>query len=245
MSAAGSAEATAYCAEMLRRQDHERYLTCLFAPASARPALFALYAFNLEVAKTPEAVSEPRIGLVRLRWWRDAVESVYGGRVTPHAVAEALGKAIATHGLSRSHFEHLFDAREADLDAEPPEDLAALETYARDTSARLLWLALEVLSHGREPDSGAKRAAESIGLAWALTGLMRAVPHHARRRKSFLPADMTSAAATCRPPNRGPGRGSSRIGAGTAAGHSANRPSGALVRGPRQRAFEGPEECQL
>jgi phytoene synthase len=193
MSSAGSAEATAYCAEMLRRQDHERYLTCLFAPASARPALFALYAFNLEVAKTPDVVSEPTIGLVRLQWWRDAVESVYGGRVTPHAVVEALGTAIATHGLSRGHFEHLLDAREADLDAEPPADLAALESYARDTSARLLWLALEVLSSDREPDSAAMRAAESIGLAWALTGLIRAVPHHARRRKSFLPADMTSA----------------------------------------------------
>jgi NADH dehydrogenase [ubiquinone] 1 alpha subcomplex assembly factor 6 len=193
MSTAGSDEVTAYCAEMLCRQDHERYLTCLFAPASARPALFALYAFNLEVAKTPDVVSEPTIGLVRLQWWRDAVASVYGGRATPHAVVEALGEAVARHRLSQSHFEHLIDAREADLDAEPPADLAALEAYARDTSARLLWLALEVLSSDREPDSTAITSAESIGLAWALTGLLRAVPYHARRRKSFLPADMVRA----------------------------------------------------
>lgn len=190
MSAAGSGESTAYCAEMLCRQDHERYLTCLFAPASARPALFALYAFNLEVAKTPDVVSEPTIGLVRLQWWRDAVASAYAGRAMPHAVVEALGQAIATHGLTQTHFERLIDAREADLETEPPADLATLEAYARDTSSRLLLLALEVLRPGGGPDDAAEQAAESVGQAWALTGLLRAVPFHARRRKSFLPADM-------------------------------------------------------
>jgi phytoene/squalene synthetase len=46
------------CADQVRRQDRDRYLTALFAPAERREDLFALYAFNLEVAKTAEVVSE-------------------------------------------------------------------------------------------------------------------------------------------------------------------------------------------
>src|SRR5207244_12479744 len=55
------AEIASYCAELLRRQDSDRYLTALFAPSDRREALFALYAFNLEIARAREAVSEPFI----------------------------------------------------------------------------------------------------------------------------------------------------------------------------------------
>ena len=62
-----------YCANILRRQDPDRYLTALFAPADRRPDLFSLYAFNLELARARESVSEPIMGRMRLQWWRDAL----------------------------------------------------------------------------------------------------------------------------------------------------------------------------
>lgn len=51
--------AVSYCADLVRRLDRDRYLCSLFAPEEARDDLFALYAFNLEVARIPETVSEP------------------------------------------------------------------------------------------------------------------------------------------------------------------------------------------
>jgi NADH dehydrogenase [ubiquinone] 1 alpha subcomplex assembly factor 6 len=65
-----------YCAQQLRRLDPDRYLTALFAPDRRREGLFALYAFNLEVARAREAVREPMMGLIRLQWWRDALEEI-------------------------------------------------------------------------------------------------------------------------------------------------------------------------
>jgi phytoene synthase len=177
-----------YCAREVRRLDRDRYLATLFAPAEAREDLFALYAFNLEVARTAELVSEPMIGRIRLQWWRDCLEEIYDGRGRRHAVATPLAGAIRRRGLDRAEFDRLLEAREFDLDGEAPEDLAALESYAEATSASLIRLALDLL--GQAPSE----AARHLGIAWALTGLARAVPFHARQKRLYLPADLCATA---------------------------------------------------
>jgi NADH dehydrogenase [ubiquinone] 1 alpha subcomplex assembly factor 6 len=45
-----------------------------------------------------------------------------------------------------------------------------------------------------ERAAAAHGAARHVGIAWALTGLLRAVPYHASRRQVFLPRELTSAA---------------------------------------------------
>ena len=119
-----------YCAEQVRRFDPDRYLTVLFAPSGRRAALFALYAFNLEVAKTAEMVSEAPLGLLRLQWWRDALEAIEAGQGPRHEVAEPLAEAVRRHNLDPALFGRLIDAREYDLERRAPEDLAALTIEA-------------------------------------------------------------------------------------------------------------------
>jgi NADH dehydrogenase [ubiquinone] 1 alpha subcomplex assembly factor 6 len=186
------AEIASYCAELLRRQDADRYLTALFAPADRREALFALYAFNLEVARAREAVREPFMGLMRLQWWRDAIAEIYEGRTRAHEVIRPLAAAISVYGLERALFERLIEARERDLDSEPPANLAALIDYARGSSSTLVELALRILG---KPLAPVREAGEAVGIAWSLTGLMRAVPFHASRRRIYLPADLMAAAS--------------------------------------------------
>lgn len=181
------AQSLSHCGRELRRGDRDRYLASLFAPADRREDLFALYAFNLEVARTAEAVSEAMLGRIRLQWWREAVAECYDGRPRRHAVVQPLAAAIRRHGLSRAHFDRLLEARELDLEAEGPADLKALEDYAEATASTLLWLALEVLGETGAP---ARDAARHLGIAWALTGLLRAVPFHAGQRRLYLPRDL-------------------------------------------------------
>ena len=119
-----------YCAREVRHHDRARYLSSLFALEDRREDLFALYAFNLEVAKTAEVVSEPMLGQIRLQWWRECLDEIYGGTPRRHEVALPLNRAVLRHDLTRARFDDLIDAREGDLSAEPPEDLARLETYA-------------------------------------------------------------------------------------------------------------------
>jgi len=45
-----------YCEALVRERYRERFLAALFAPAEVRAHLFALYAFDLEIAHVPDAV---------------------------------------------------------------------------------------------------------------------------------------------------------------------------------------------
>jgi len=63
---ATSREAAGFCAELVRSHDFSRYASALFVPASQRRALLALYAFNVEVSRVHEQVSQPLPGEMRL-----------------------------------------------------------------------------------------------------------------------------------------------------------------------------------
>jgi len=178
-----------YCGEQVRRYDPDRFLTALYAPPARRDALLTLYAFNLEIAKIRESVSEPMLGEIRLQWWREAVEEAYGGGpVRQHAIAESLAAVIRAERLSRGPIDRMIDARALDLGDEPPETLPALLRYAEATSSTLMRLALEVL--GVTANDAANKAAEHTGIAWALVGLIRAMPHHLRQGRVYLPRDL-------------------------------------------------------
>jgi phytoene synthase len=181
------AERLAPVAALVRRHDRDRFQTALFAPAAVREALFALYAFNYEIARVRETVSEPTLGRIRLEWWREAVAAAFsGGPVRRHDVVEAVTAAIHGFDLSRKPFDRLIDARETDFEEDRPPTLAALEDYAEATSSGLIYLALEVLQV-REPD--ALEAARHVGIAYALAGLLRALPLRGGRRP-IIPADI-------------------------------------------------------
>ncbi len=186
-----------HLAEELRRHDWDRFMCALFAPAARRDGLYVLLAFNLEVAKTREVVSEPLIGEMRLQWWRDAIGKIYENGpepVTGHYVLEHLPGLIAERGLSRRWFDALLDARQIDLANEPFADLHALIDYADATSASLNMLMLEALrgsdSLPEQQWDAVHEAARGIGIAWAMTGLMRAIPHWAGQGRSPLPPSL-------------------------------------------------------
>ena len=176
-----------YCAVQVRAHDRDRYLTATLAPADRREALFALYAFNLEIARTREVISEPMVGQIRLQWWREAIDGVYEDDPRAHEVVRPLAAAVRDYNLTRAHFERLIDAREFDLGDTPPENLDELTGYAEATSSSVMQLALEILGAGSE---AAKDAAHHAGIAWALSGLLRAVVFHARAKRQYLPADL-------------------------------------------------------
>lgn len=175
-------------AELLRRHDRDRYQTALFAPAGRREALLALYAFNYEIARVRETVSEPMLGQIRLQWWREVVKAAYAG--TPprqHPVVVPLSAVIREFALSRAYFDRLIDSRERDLVDERPASLPALEDYAESTSAPLVRLAIEALG---ARGVAVAEVARRVGIGYALAGLLRAMPFHARAGRSYIPVDL-------------------------------------------------------
>ncbi|MSO64607.1 MAG: squalene/phytoene synthase family protein [Alphaproteobacteria bacterium] len=180
-------DALVHCAAEVRRHDYDRYLCATLAPAPARGALLALYAFNLELARIREMTREPLVGQIRLQWWRDALASLGGGSARPHPVMLALVESGLGSPEWCARLQAQVDGREADLVPEPPATLAALERYAANTSGALAELALRALGV-EEPVALA--VARAVGTAWALVGLMRARAIHAAQGRSFLPGDL-------------------------------------------------------
>ncbi len=178
-----------FCAAEVHRSDRDRFLMTLFAPSEHREALFALYAFNIEISKTREVVSEAMLGAIRLQWWRDSVGTLYSDVPhRKHAVIEALEPFVVAHQLSRSHFDRLIDGRLIDLEEVPHQTLASLIDYADATSGALVRLSMEVLG-GTKPDA-AIEVAHKVGVAWALGGIMRALPSLLQRGRDVLPEEL-------------------------------------------------------
>lgn len=180
-----------YCADQVRRHDPDRWLCALFLPDAARPAALALAAFNLELSRARESVSEVMLGQIRLQWWRESIEGIFAGRLREQPVVRALGQAIAEYGLPRALLDGMVDAREQDLAKDPPANMAALIAYAGQTAGALLLLTLQVAAGPASTDVEA--AGNDTGIAFALAGLLRAIPYHLAHGKVFLPADLLGA----------------------------------------------------
>src|SRR5262249_44479367 len=165
-----------------------RFLATLFAPAEHREALFALYAFNVEITRVREAAREPLAGEIRLQWWCDVLGGTGRGEVAAYPEAAALLESIARYHLPAARFEALIAARRFDLYDEPMATLADLEAYADGASSGLIALAAQSLLGGGEPRIGA--LCHHAGVAHAIAGLLKAFPVHAAHGQLFVPLEV-------------------------------------------------------
>ena len=175
-----------YCGQVVRDHDPDRFLLSMFAPADRREALWALFAFNHEIAKTRESVTETQLGLIRLQWWRDGVASIYEGEAVPeHVALLALAEAIKAYDLPQEHFNALIYAREFDLEDVRPSTMEGVLHYADFTTTPLLKLAVQIC--GDDPEA---EPVTPIAVNYALAGLLRAAAAHAAQRRCYLPEDL-------------------------------------------------------
>jgi phytoene synthase len=181
----------AYCGEVLRRGDRDRWLASLFIPQALRPHIHALYAFSLEIARVREIVSEPLLGEIRFQWWRDALGGKNETGFAASPAAAALIDTLARFRLPREPLIELIDARLRDLYNEAVESVQALESYAQATCSTLFRLAALVLE-GEETSADAAVAVHA-GIAYGITGLLRALPWHSARSQVFVPAEFLRA----------------------------------------------------
>ncbi len=177
-----------HCESLVREGDPDRYWASLFASADKRPFLHALYAFSFEIARVRDSVREAMVGEIRLQWWRDALQGEARGDVRANPVAAALDDTIVRFRLPRQALVDLIDARVFDLYDDLMPTLNDLEGYCGETSSRLIRLASIVLAEGQ--DTGGADAAGHAGVAYAVTGLLRAFPWHARSGQVYIPQDI-------------------------------------------------------
>ncbi len=183
-----TAESYAECREIVRRADKDRFLATLFVPADRRDHVYALYAFNAEVAQVREKVSDALPGEVRLQWWSEALAGCGQGEVMRHPVAAALIDTLDRCELDPEPLIDLLEARAFDLYDEPMATMVDLETYLARTAAIPFHMVARIIG------AGGNHAAETMahygGIAYGLAGLLRALAHHAAQGKVYIPEEL-------------------------------------------------------
>ncbi|XP_018618389.2 NADH dehydrogenase (ubiquinone) complex I, assembly factor 6 isoform X1 [Scleropages formosus] len=176
-----------YCLDLVRSRDYEGFLCSLLLPAAARRSSLALRAFNVELAQVKDSVSQKTAGLMRMQFWKNAVEDIFRDGPPAQPVATELWRAVKKHGLTKRWLMRIIAEREKDMEDKAYRSLQELESYSENTQSSLLYLLLECLG---VRDIQADHAASHVGKAQGIVTCLRATPYHSRRRKVYLPMDI-------------------------------------------------------
>jgi 15-cis-phytoene synthase len=176
-----------FCAGLVRRHDFSRYAATLFVPAALRRGLLALYAFNVEISRIRDQVSQPLPGEIRLQWWSDMLAGSAHGGVEGNPVAVELLLTIRTWDLPIERLSRLLEEHQFDLYNDPMPTLSALEGYLNETSAVLFALAAQMA--GWQSDE-IEHLARHAGLAQGIAQVVAALPRDASRRRLFVPLQL-------------------------------------------------------
>lgn len=193
MSEAGDSADTARTAviEAARTGAYDRYAAALLAPRAARDALLALAALEAELTRiAPATRREPRMGEIRLQWWREALEPT--APPTGHPVADAVKTAASTHAWPLDSLIAIIDAHAhdgiADAFADDQELLATLELG----EATLFRLGAQAC--GMEAGARLDALAGPAGVAYGLARRITALPHLVAQGHLPLPQSRLAAA---------------------------------------------------
>lgn len=179
-------EAYQHCETLVRERDRDRFLATLFAPAQKRQHLFALYAFDQEISRVPDAVREPMAGEIRLQWWRDVLSGERTGEAQANPVAAALLDTLRHHPLSTEALGKAIDARAFDLVGSPMTTRAALDDYLDDTSATIMAAAAAVLA----PEWDGVAASRAGGRASGIVKLLQHIGQDVAKGRVLIPLDL-------------------------------------------------------
>lgn len=170
----------------IRQYDHPSYILTTFLPPYARPAHLAIRAFNIELARIPDASPSAPVRSMRYQFWRDTITSTFAQKPVAQPVAALLSSvlsALSAHHsssmsnppptLSKSRFLRLITTREKYSTNAPYPTLASLESYAENTYSTLLYLTLSALPlHSLTAD----HIASHIGKAAGIVAVLRGIP---------------------------------------------------------------------
>lgn len=174
-----------YCQDKAARSGSSFYYSFLFLPPPRRRAITALYAFCREVDDVVDESSEPTVAQTRLIWWRTEIARLFAGE-PQHPVTRALAPCLGPFGLDQARLQAVIDGMQMDLDQARYSRFHDLELYCDRVAGVVGTMAADIF--GREAES-TRAYAQSLGLAFQLTNIIRDVGEDARKGRIYLPVE--------------------------------------------------------
>ena len=172
-----------YCQQKAAASGSSFYYSFLFLPAERRRAITALYAFCREVDDAVDEASEPQRAAVKLAWWRAEVANLFAGS-PQHPVTKALQPFVEKYGISQDKLGEIITGMEMDLTQTRYLDWPGLERYCYHVAGVVGILAAGIFGYR---DARTLEYAQSLGIAFQLTNIIRDVGEDARKNRIYLP----------------------------------------------------------
>ena len=174
-----------YCQERAASSGSSFYYSFLFLPEARRRAIVALYAFCREVDDAVDETSDPAVARMKLQWWRTQIAAMYDGR-PQHPVALALTDCVKQFRIGREQLEEIVEGMQMDLERNRYESFDALRLYCHRVAGIVGLVSAEIFGY---TDRSTLEYAQTLGIAFQLTNIIRDVGEDARRGRIYLPRD--------------------------------------------------------
>ena len=176
-----------YCQQKAAQSGSSFYYSFLFLPPERRRAITAFYAFCREVDDVVDEVSDPGLARTKLDWWRTEVAAL-AQQAPTHPVTQALlpFMGAAATAITTDRLLLIIDGMQMDLDQTRYLDFTGLRRYCFHVAGVVGLVAARIFG---SPDERTDQYAETLGLAFQLTNIIRDVGEDARVGRIYLPQD--------------------------------------------------------
>ncbi|MGC1185850.1 MAG: squalene/phytoene synthase family protein, partial [Candidatus Acidiferrales bacterium] len=174
------------CREVARAAASNFYYAFYLLPRPKRDALCALYAFMRlvdDVSDTPGDLAAKRAGLAR---WRAALDTAVAGDTSAHPVLPALADTLERFQIPPRYFHDLISGAEMDLTVPAYATFDRLREYCYRVAGTVGLTCLHVFGF---TDPRAPDRAESLGIAFQLTNILRDVRTDLEIGRVYLPQE--------------------------------------------------------
>lgn len=178
-----------YCQQKAAASGSSFYYSFLFLPSEKRRAITAFYAFCREVDDAADAPGDVAVARAKLAWWRTEVANLVAGHPT-HPVTKAMDPFALPMRLDGARLNEIIDGMEMDLTHHRYADFESLRLYCHRAAGVVGQLSAEIFGFRH---AQTLEYAETLGLAFQLTNIIRDVGEDARRGRVYLPADELAA----------------------------------------------------
>jgi phytoene synthase len=175
----------AYCEQLARREAGNFYHAFRVLPNAQRRAMCALYAFMRvadDLSDRPGGAAERRADL---RAWRASLLGALGG-VDTHPLHAALRQTLRAYRIPLGYLEAVLDGVEMDLEPVRYATFADLRRYCYHVASAVGLACIHIWGFR---DQRALAYAETAGVAFQLTNILRDLAEDAGRGRVYLPQE--------------------------------------------------------
>ena len=144
---------------------YDLYVASGCAPLSARASLHLLLCVAHEIERATEVASEPLLAMIRLTWWREAIEEIVAGQ-TPraHELVQPLARLLEWKPELAHLLFRMIEAHSMELEPECFDDDAEWQRYLLGGYGGILALWNTVLAQPQD---------DALAVAFALVHIMQ------------------------------------------------------------------------